>query len=727
MNRGILALWFVSGLVALALWNSKGFTQPELGRRDDATGLMARLLREHFYLLTTDQRVRLDEIHRRVRELGSRRVADRLTVMRETEVELGRMANDELERLRNTPWVIPVSFAGDKAETNRRVDITMPGDMGAFLLRVDSGGGKTHYATIDYDLGGIATPPIRVPLEPGDLTWVLVSLSNLPVDRSSLVLEFSRSNRPAARLPIDIRVPKHGRFKAAIVSDEGEPVPAMVQLVWKTNGRERRPSNAIDLTRQLDNRGLPYGGRRANLPGRMGGRFWWCVPGPIDMTLPPGDWEITVRRGVEFVPVQESFSVRSGETVEKTLRSTRWEDMRRRGWYSGDDHVHSQLLSPLDADNLMAWIRAEDIHLANIVKMGDINRTYFEQRGFGKQYRVAKDDYVLSPGQECPRTDDLGHTIAMNTTGMIRDADKYYLYDWVFDNVHAQGGLSGYCHVLTDLFNVHRDMSMNIAKSKVDFVEVLQFGNIGTKLYYDFLNNGFKLTASSGSDVPWGGTVGEGRLYAYIGQTPFSADAWFEAVRKGRTFVTNGPMIELHVDKAVPGDELSIPMSSGKRTVKIRARAWGDPGAVVPAKLEIIRHGEVIRSAVPAAAGQKEIAVEFEIDAGFGSWIAAHAEGTDGSHAHTTPVYVVRPPLRFWKHEEVDRLIEARLANLAEVEQIVAAARAANEKGEVEQRREVKQLALQGPELLKRVAAAREIYRSLKEQAEKERPVRSSN
>jgi hypothetical protein len=88
--------------------------------------------------------------------------------------------------------------------------------------------------------------------------------------------------------------------------------------------------------------------------------------------------------------------------------------MRKRGWWSGDDHVHCRILSDEDARHLMAWVQAEDIHLANIVKMGDIYRTYFEQRGFGPTYRVVDGEFVLTPGQECPRThDQIGHALAM--------------------------------------------------------------------------------------------------------------------------------------------------------------------------------------------------------------------------------------------------------------------------------------------------------------------------
>ena len=51
-------------------------------------------------------------------------------------------------------------------------------------------------------------------------------------------------------------------------------------------------------------------------------------------------------------------------------------------------------------------------------------------------------------------------------------------------------------------------MSINVPKHKVDFLELMQIGILGTNLYYEFLDLGFKLTAAAGSDVPFAGTVG---------------------------------------------------------------------------------------------------------------------------------------------------------------------------------------------------------------------------
>jgi hypothetical protein len=311
----------------------------------------------------------------------------------------------------------------------------------------------------------------------------------------------------------------------------------------------------------------------------------------------------------------------------------------------------------------------------------------------------------------------------MNISSLIHDTNHYFLYDWMFDQAHAQGGLVGYAHVLFEILNVHRDMSINIPKNKVDFIELLQFFHMETHLFYEFLNTGFKITASAGTDVPWGGTVGEVRVYALAGPGPLNADRWFDAVKRGHTFVTDGPMLEFTVDQALPGDQIDV---NSNRPLHVKARVWGDPEWAMPSKLEIVRNGETIQSVQPTSPGQKELSLEFDVDPGNGFWIAARAEGADGSRAHTTPIYVVRPGLRFWKFEDVDPLIAKRLASLDDVDGMVKEHMEMVARGGDDTNLTDRQIALEGPELMTRVAAARKIYEDLKKIAEQERPMRAA-
>ena len=182
-------------------------------------------------------------------------------------------------------------------------------------------------------------------------------------------------------------------------------------------------------------------------------------------------------------------------------------------------------------------------------------------------------------------------------------------------------------------------------------------------------------------------------------------------------------MLEFHVDNALPGDELRL---TANRKLRVRARAWGDPRRMAPVKLEIVRHGEVIRSGESVDPQRPETRLDFTMDAGNGCWLAARARAGDGTSAHTTPVYVVREGLRFWKFDGLDALFEKRRASLAEIEQIVAAARRDNADGKLENDRYRKQLALQGDLLLERVAQARKLYDDLQRVAETERSVRQA-
>ena len=729
MKRITLGLWLLIGLVLLGTQIGLGWLAAQ--RRADPAGaiMLSTLLTEHPYVLSEAQREEYDETLRVVREMADRR-GDMAGMNPKLQAAVTPLTGTLLHELQG-PWIIEISPEDGELLTLPRGrkslvfdnlgPISLPGDIGVLLFHVDLGGDSTSYSTVEYDLSRQSR--VNQAIQPGAENWVLVNLKNVPVDPTSVRLQL----RPEGDTPLDLQVwvesPPPGRLKVRILSDDdGEPTPAMVNLIWKKNLRPRAPGNVVDMSAQFDRMGNSTPRRHAALKGKLAGQMWWCVAGPFDIQLPPGDWEMNVRRGLEHVPETITFAVESGKTIDQTVRPRRWVDMREEGWYSGDDHVHTRIMSDRDAENIMNWARAEDLHLSNIVKMGDLHRTFFPQRGFGSDFRTIHEDYILSPGQECPRTGELGHTISMNLTSMVRNTDNYFLYDWLFDNVHAQGGLAGYCHVSSKGFHVYRDMSMNVLKGKVDFVEVLQFGRLGTDLYYDFLNTGFKLTASAGSDVPWGGTIGEVRVYAYVGQNAFSADAWFEAVRRGRTFVTNGPMIEFSVEDALPGDEVKLPWHDRGRQLRVKARAWGNAGRMLPTELEIIRHGEVIRKATPDSDSQSELALDFEVDAEFGFWIAARATGSDGSQAHTTPVYVVQEPLRFWKHEAAQELISSRLESLAEIEKLVTDARQREKEGKAGYNQ--KELIKQGEPLLQRVEEARQLYRELEEEAVKERELR---
>ncbi|MBI4904601.1 MAG: CehA/McbA family metallohydrolase [Acidobacteria bacterium] len=429
-----------------------------------------------------------------------------------------------------------------------------------------------------------------------------------------------------------------------IRDSNGKPTPARVRLV----DSQSRPPKSVGGKIAPDS---PFGipseaiavqyGRNDAAEGYLlqpDGSFY--IDGSFRLTVPPGKYSITITKGPEYLQWNETVEAGAGRKVAKTARLQRWIDMPARGWYSADDHIHVRR-SPRENPQLVRWVAAEDLHVGNLLQMGDFWTTYFAQYAFGKEGRYQEGGHLLSPGQEEPRTPEIGHTISLGAEQLVRFQPDYYSYDRLFDRVHQLGGVSGFAHQAVS-FHGYRGMALNVLRGKVDFLELVQFcvsgEGIVTDHYYRFLDLGYKLTALAGSDFPWCGKgasrIGDVRFYTLVGKQ-FDFGAWMAAVKAGRTFATSGPMVEFTVNGEPPGSEVRV--AKGSR-LRVKAKAWGQPGQVPLRELEIVGHGEVLRK--QSGTDAKELEIDFELPVERGIWIAAKASGGKSVTAHTTPVYV---------------------------------------------------------------------------------------
>jgi hypothetical protein len=400
--------------------------------------------------------------------------------------------------------------------------------------------------------------------------------------------------------------------------------------------------------------------------------------GGFGLELPPGRYRLTISKGYEYLAQQHELEVGPGENVSREFRLERWIDMPSRGWYSVDGHIHLRR-SPREDPLILTWIAAEDIHVGALLQMGDFWASYYPQYAWGKDGVYQIEDRLLTSGQEDPRTHELGHTISLGADEYVRFRGEYYYYDRVFDRVRELGGVSGYAHQGV-LFHGYRGLTLDVLRGKVDFLEILQFcngvGPLEVEHYYHFLDLGFKLTATAGSDFPWCGKTGEAdarignaRFYTYVGD-PFTFDRWRESLRAGHTFVSSGPVIELTVDGRIPGEELRV--AEGE-TVIVRARAYGHAGQVPLEKLEVVAHGKVLQAVTSGDAGQSadELALEMELPVEHGLWIAARASAGPTQFAHTTPIYVTTGS-GFHNPETALQRLELSERYLREIEEVVA-------------------------------------------------------
>jgi hypothetical protein len=405
------------------------------------------------------------------------------------------------------------------------------------------------------------------------------------------------------------------------------------------------------------------------------------VDGSFDVSVPPGTYTLSLSKGFEYVPQELSLDVAPASGLTREVKLDRWIDMPARGWYSSDDHIHLRR-SPADDPAIVRWIAAEDIHVGNLLEMGDFFSTYFSQYASGPRGRYTETGRLLSPGQEEPRTPEVGHTISLGASQFVRFRNDYYSYDRLFDRIRELGGVTGFAHQAMS-FHGYRGLVLTALRGKTDFLELAQFcvpeGPLAVEHYYLLLDLGFRLTALGGSDFPWCGRgpaygfpapsiaqIGNARFYAYVGG-PLSFDGWFSAVKAGRTFVTTGPMVQLTVNGHLPGQTVDV--RPGHR-IRISAEALGHGQHVPLRSLEIIGHGRVL--ARSAGAGAARLTAELEMPVERGLWIAARAGAGAGQIAHTTPVYVTVDGAGFHNHDRLDERIATAERYLAELERDLA-------------------------------------------------------
>lgn len=472
--------------------------------------------------------------------------------------------------------------------------------------------------------------------------------------------------------------PPQARLVVTVLDDAtGRPTPVRVHLTDANGAAASLPEAAVAVMYGHWDHADGYGYQPDSA---------FYVSGAFEVALPPGRYHLSLSKGNEYLAQQHALTLEAG-TASRTYRMERWIDMPARGWYSADDHIHLRR-SPREDPLIMDWIRAEDVHVGVLLWMGDFWATYYAQYAWGADGVYREGDYLLTSGQEDPRTPELGHALGIGAEAKVRYRDDYYLYDKVFDRLRALGGVAGYAHQAST-FHGYRGLTLDGLRGKVDVLELLQFcapeGPLITDHYYHLLDLGFEVTAVAGSDFPWCGEdhrygfdvpreraarIGNARFYTYTGG-PLTYERWKEGLGAGRTFVSSGPVILLEVEGRGPGERLSVP--AGTR-LKIKAHAYGHQEQVPLERLEIVGHGKPLFAAAAAEPGQspEHLVVEAELEVEQGIWLAAVVQGGPMQVAHTTPVYVSVNGSGFYNPQTAAHYLDLNERYLRELEHELA-------------------------------------------------------
>ena len=490
--------------------------------------------------------------------------------------------------------------------------------------------------------------------------------------------------------------PQPGKLKLTILeSGTGQPTPARVEL-QDSKGHGYVAEDALpvggDCEGMFEEPSWPTWERALALLSKKventyTGTVQFYSVGQIETSLPPGAYQVRVFKGVEYQAQTRKLQIHSNETTRLKVEMPRWINMPEQGWFGADDHVH--IARPVKELNpfISKMMQAEDIHVANLLQMGFYSFNITLQYAHGPESVYQEGQYILATGQENPRTHFLGHAITLGARSAINFPENYVIYRLFWEEAQRQGALSGYAHYgATDAPSF--GLAIDLPHGLLSFLEVLQFNRGIYEAWYEILNTGFRITPTAGTDYPCVGASipGRERFYTKV-EGPLTYENWLEGVRRGRTFVTNGPILEFRVDGKDMGEEVVLEQAG---SVQVQGRVRFDPTWDDIKRLEVIENGLVLRS-FPRTGNSSEIQFQFEHHVGEASWLAIHAYGNKlgeavplnsglihrtfrpTSEAHSAPVYVLldgAPPLS--AHPRARALARTWLARLEDLESRLA-------------------------------------------------------
>jgi hypothetical protein len=382
--------------------------------------------------------------------------------------------------------------------------------------------------------------------------------------------------------------------------------------------------------------------------------------GRFDIGLPAGDYVLTVERGLEFRPRTMPLRLAAGETRKVEVAIERWISMNQRGWYSADLHNHRKL------DEMPQLLLAEDLNLApTLTDWIWEDKPISSPPATSEPVRVVDPTHVYSVlDKEIERLKQGPGAVDLLALKSVIPFDGYWLYppnDHYCRLAHEQGGYVDAEKILW------RDVPALVALGHVDFAGIVHnhFNRHGVEVeteewgfapkyraefdtpagmalwamevYYRFLNCGFRIAASAGSaSGVKAAPLGYNRVYVKLDE-PFSYAAWFRALKQGRSFATNGPILLLTANGRLPGDTEEFRSGSGR--LRISAEAHSIRGLD---RMEVLFKGRVVKTD-RANGGAGKLTLDFELPVSETGWVAARAfDRPDQTirFAQTSPIYV---------------------------------------------------------------------------------------
>ncbi|MCA1639599.1 MAG: CehA/McbA family metallohydrolase, partial [Acidobacteria bacterium] len=443
----------------------------------------------------------------------------------------------------------------------------------------------------------------------------------------------------------------------------GEPT---ARFIVKTRMRGSDANLPARLT-VVDGKGhpvLPSTGQ-ARFDGQNGAVFFYS-PGTIELEVPAGNVRVMATHGFGAVAQTATRKIPDGkmETIEIEMPAPLWNPASE-GWYSADLHSHLNYGGPylLTPEDIILDMRGEALDLST-PQLANLHTRFIDTEWWN--WRRSQLPMIVF-AQEV-RSHFLGHVGVVGADSLFHpwySGPGYPVYDRLdlpnsiaLQFARQHGGINSYVHPVStkDPFpsigepnGLPLELVPDAVLGDVDTLEVtcLWSDELGTsEAWYRLLNLGIPIAPSAGSDTMHNFyrtmAIGATRIYAKP-DGAMNLPNYLEAVRRGRSFVSNGPLLKFNIGGAEMGGVIS---ASSNQQIEWKLEAVSSAPVE---KVEILVNGKVAwRSDGLSQAGRKTYTGKVKVPSG--GWIVARIYGgvtrppmaDSYPYAHTAPIWFGR-------------------------------------------------------------------------------------
>jgi hypothetical protein len=490
--------------------------------------------------------------------------------------------------------------------------------------------------------------------------------------------EPTRRAHEASLDPSETKALANARSLAAITPTSAAADSTCQLTIRLLDAGTRKPLPGLVRITQADGNAVPLAGlvsRGTKLRNDHPAKDWFAIVEPAAVPLPRAPLTIEAFSGLhtELARATVDLSGKPSAQVDVPLKS--FVNVAGDGWFSGNTHLHLSGLTREQADEYLRTLpRADclDLLFVSYLERAQADRDYISN-GYtlADLERLGGQSLLFGNGEEHRHNFDgygegYGHVMFLNIRQLVRPVSIGAGImgegpDWPplrrgIAQARGDGATVIWCH---NTFG-HEDVPDWLA-GLLDAHNIFD-GDGATHgryedTFYRYLNIGLKIPFSTGTD--WF-IYDFARVYGRLDKDkPLTVPNWLAALAAGRTFISNGPLLEFHAGKSEIGDTIAL---SKAAKLSISGRAVGRHEFK---QLELVHNGKVVHSATNrTVGGHYEAALDFTLTIDEPGWVALRVPTRDMKNemgealfAHTSPIYLELGGKRAFKKEAAEALL----------------------------------------------------------------------